>query len=61
VNGSNGSDPELQTEGQRLQCYVFDIASITFCEHFWVATFSAGAQRPSSWVKKPCFESGAKN
>ena len=29
------------------------LRSITFPEHFWVATFSAGAQRPSSVLPGP--------
>ncbi len=58
VADRNGSLPEEETQAPVLH---FCAASITLCDHFWGATFSAGAQRPSSWVKKPSFESGARN
>ncbi len=39
------------------------LSSITFSALFWVTTFSAGSQRPSSWVIKLglVLESGAGN
>ena len=58
MNDSNGSLPEEEKQTPVLHSCA---ASFTLCDHFWGATFSAGAQRPSFSVITPGLESGARN